>query len=251
MMSWRDDPVHAGRWAQEPYGDGMQRHPRWVYCRTHNVRKLGDELADAGQVRLVTGGSDAEATDEVAAWLPPNIIGWWSTNATGLEVRPIPLGLVWSEDRLAWMAAAAELPREPENTLYVCHTVYGPGTERAMLYERFSGALWVTAEGGGGPGDVPGWSYYEAMRKHAFVLAPAGAGPDTHRLWEALALGCVPVVKRHPCHREWAHLPVMWVDDWDEVTRDRLSEVPVHEMADLGQEIAELSWGYWERRITG
>lgn len=250
-MSWRDDPVHAGRLCGEPYGDWLYRRAEgWVYCRTHNVDMLRDDIAACGPVRLVTGGSDAEATDEMARRLPGNVSAWWSTNASGRRVRPLPLGLVWSAERMEWMAEAADAPREADRLLYVCHTVYGPGTERAELYERFSGESWVTAEGGGGPGDVPGRDYYLALRRHAFVLAPEGAGPDTHRLWEALAMGCTPVVKWHPCQRAWEHLPVMWVDGWEQVTMERLASAAV-EMDGLWQdgEPRELSWDYWRGRI--
>ena len=36
--------------------------------------------------------------------------------------------------------------------------------------------------------------YWKTITDHQFVLAPHGNGQDTHRLWEVLALGAVPVV---------------------------------------------------------
>lgn len=37
--------------------------------------------------------------------------------------------------------------------------------------------------------------YLHEMNRHKFVLCPVGHGPDTHRLWETIALGCVPIVE--------------------------------------------------------
>ena len=34
--------------------------------------------------------------------------------------------------------------------------------------------------------------------KYAFVLSPRGRGLDCHRTWEALCLGCIPIVKKSP-----------------------------------------------------
>ena len=38
--------------------------------------------------------------------------------------------------------------------------------------------------------------YQDTLRKYGFVACPPGRGVDTHRIWEALYLNCVPVVKR-------------------------------------------------------
>jgi hypothetical protein len=35
---------------------------------------------------------------------------------------------------------------------------------------------------------------YEKIN-YAFVASPYGGGPDCHRTWEALILGCIPIVK--------------------------------------------------------
>jgi len=37
--------------------------------------------------------------------------------------------------------------------------------------------------------------YVQKMSKSKFVLCPVGHGPDTFRLWESIALGCIPIVE--------------------------------------------------------
>ena len=53
--------------------------------------------------------------------------------------------------------------------------------------------------------------------RHAFVISPHGRGLDCYRTWEALLMGCVPIVKRSPLDRLYHGLPVAIVDDWREI----------------------------------
>ena len=60
--------------------------------------------------------------------------------------------------------------------------------------------------------------------QYAFVTSPSGAGMDCHRTWEALALGCVPIVKRSPMSDVFEGLPVLVIDDWAQVNPTFLKE---------------------------
>ena len=65
--------------------------------------------------------------------------------------------------------------------------------------------------------------YYEALVRSKFVLAPRGYGRDTFRVWEALTLGSVPVMRRlsreaSAEYEKYDGLPIVWVDEWEQVT---------------------------------
>jgi len=60
--------------------------------------------------------------------------------------------------------------------------------------------------------------------RYAFVVSPSGEGLDCHRTWEALALGCVPVIKNHSFADMFKDLPVLVINDWSEVTESFLQE---------------------------
>jgi hypothetical protein len=49
-----------------------------------------------------------------------------------------------------------------------------------------------------------------------FVISPEGAGMDCHRTWEALLLGCIPVVKRSLFTKIFENLPVAILNDWSD-----------------------------------
>ena len=59
-------------------------------------------------------------------------------------------------------------------------------------------------------------SVHKLMQKTLFVPSPAGNGLDCHRTWEALYLGCVPVViEKEFCGDEtW---PVLIVENWQDL----------------------------------
>jgi hypothetical protein len=65
-------------------------------------------------------------------------------------------------------------------------------------------------------------SYYQKVASHKFVVAPRGNGWDTHRLWEALYLGCVPIVMSSPLDPLYEEYPVWIVSSWSDVTPSAL-----------------------------
>ncbi len=67
-------------------------------------------------------------------------------------------------------------------------------------------------------------SYLDALLTHRFVLSPPGNGIDTHRMWEALYAGAIPVVLKSPAMRAFTMLPILFVDDYAEITPDRLRQ---------------------------
>jgi hypothetical protein len=65
---------------------------------------------------------------------------------------------------------------------------------------------------------------HRLMLKTLFVPSPAGNGLDCHRTWEALYLGCVPVVLRQDfCGDDtW---PVLVVENWGEIINKSQEEL--------------------------
>ena len=55
-------------------------------------------------------------------------------------------------------------------------------------------------------------------------MSPEGNGADCHRTWEALLLGCIPIVKKtYMGSGLYDGLPVVYVNEWSEITPDRLA----------------------------
>lgn len=67
-------------------------------------------------------------------------------------------------------------------------------------------------------------STWEKMSIFKFVICPYGGGLDTHRLWEALVLGCIPIIKTSGLDPLFEDLNVCIVKSWDELTQEFLIE---------------------------
>jgi hypothetical protein len=60
--------------------------------------------------------------------------------------------------------------------------------------------------------------------KYSFVLSPFGNGLDCHRTWEALCLGCIPIVKAPNFSKLFEDLPVLNINDWNNITQELLEK---------------------------
>jgi hypothetical protein len=86
-----------------------------------------------------------------------------------------------------------------------------------------------------------GWNRQSQLM---FVLSPMGGGYDCHRTWEALCLGCIPIVKSSGLDPLYADLPVLIVKNWSDVTRELLSTT-LQSFSTRGFHIDKLLLNYW------
>ena len=60
--------------------------------------------------------------------------------------------------------------------------------------------------------------YLLQLRQYRFVLSPPGNGPDCHRTWEALLMGCIPIVLSGPLDELYQDLPVLILSSWEDLS---------------------------------
>lgn len=99
------------------------------------------------------------------------------------------------------------------------------------------------------PSKVDRDTTWRNQSKYAFVISPHGNGLDCHRTWEALSLGCIPIVKTSPLDSLYDQLPVYIVQDWSDVTEENLRKV----LADFSQrkfDLNRLTLKYWMDKIN-
>ena len=86
-----------------------------------------------------------------------------------------------------------------------------PERSRAHKFLASHSGAYVTTEF-----TSPG-RYRDLVLNSKYVLSPPGSGTDCHRTWEAIYLGAIPIVLRSAWGFAEGELPVMIVDDWNEV----------------------------------
>ena len=66
--------------------------------------------------------------------------------------------------------------------------------------------------------------YMNILSEYKFCISPPGRGIDTHRCWEALMMGTIPLLSPTPIDDILKDLPVIIIDDWKIVTEDFLNK---------------------------
>lgn len=75
---------------------------------------------------------------------------------------------------------------------------------------------------------VPAQLVHKMTRRTLFVPCPAGNGLDTHRIWESLYLGSIPVILEQDLFCGVTNWPILVVKKWSDITR--LSRLELEEL---------------------
>jgi len=177
----------------------------------------------------------------------PYLVKWYSKNAYMYhdKLQPLPLGPKWQwsstkmfgEDKITHRDLFLLNCMQPEknllnkslkkNLLYfnfsdtTCNNCYPFVREtegmrqhvKTLFQSRFS---WSNSE--------PFEKYIQTLSQYKFCLSPPGRGFDTHRTWEALMCGTIPIIKSSCMDKLFVNLPVIIVNDWNIITEEFLNE---------------------------
>jgi hypothetical protein len=212
------------------------------------------ELADyPGRVVLVLAPGDASfrhgyLPDERG--LPPNFEAAFVTNNLLPDRRAVNIPLGVRINKLRPLQFVRQNHRGGrKRLLYGNFTVneehYRPDKEgrphlRAQLVERLQDTDWTTLTISPEQRDEAAslLRYYSEIADHRFVLSPEGNGIDCYRTWEALYLGAVPIVKTSAAMSTFADLPILFTEDYSEITEEYLE----HRWEEMGRRSFDLSY---------
>jgi hypothetical protein len=189
------------------------RHGSIVYAKQDHTTNLFPQLGRRrARIVLVTAESDVSVGP--CASRPAQVAAWFAVNALGPAVQTLPLGLgnSYCERTVKADALAGALGTPKEGLLYLNFRAETNPSVRVPLLEKFRSSGWDGAVTRQDPSGDPA-AYTRSLASHRYVLCPGGNGTDTHRMWEALYAGAVPVVQRHPALDSFRDLPILFVDD--------------------------------------
>lgn len=91
--------------------------------------------------------------------------------------------------------------------------------------------------------------YARLSSSFRYVAVPRGNGMDTHRFWETLYRGGIPVVKKSSWSKQIAALgyPIIELESWDQGVI--LNELDKKQVNDFSRDLPILWWPWWEELI--
>lgn len=223
---------------------------------------------------LVSGDSDAQIPFEVLTPYGFNrlyeceyLVAWFSQNLmcspkSYTKFHYLPIGLDYhtmSERMTCWgpittpklqddlLIAVASRAKPFYERLPIAYTTYHFEIERGRRQTAYDEI----------PRDLV---YYEPERvkrlvswreqiKYAFVVSPPGEGLDCHRTWEALCLGCIPIMISTPLDDMFEGLPVLIVKSWTDITSELLCKT-VEDYKTKEFKMERLTLEYWTSQIN-
>ena len=88
------------------------------------------------------------------------------------------------------------------------------------------------------------YDIWKEQLKYSFVVSPHGNGLDCHRTWEALILGCIPIVKSSSMDSMFYDLPVLILNEWGELNEALLIKT-LDEFSSKKFNMHKLTLNYW------
>jgi hypothetical protein len=210
---------------------------------TKHVHKLKNKFI------LVSHNTDQNINEECKKYADhPLLVHWFSQNLNFRHPKAsiLPIGVANTQWDHGKRELFQNLPKiefmKKENLVYFEFTVETNYAKRAPCrgilskYFQFGNRL-----------SSP--EYLNKIANSKFVISPQGNGIDSHRIWETLLVGSVPVVSRCVFTEELEKdFPILIVDDWEQVTPEFL-ENNISKFSSIEWPINKLDFKYYKDRI--
>ena len=178
--------------------------------------------------------------------IPDNIVKWFTVNPLIEEdrIQGIPLGVGKDAPRDIFETNTYDID-DKINIVYVNwqdHTL-----ERSQIKQAFLDfdPHWATIVL-----ETKDYKdYLDDLSKHVLVMCPAGNGTDCYRILESIYLGCIPIMKRSPVSNYLHGLPILVVDDWDEISQAFLKDKYAEIIVNSGYNLSKSKLSYWKDEI--
>ncbi len=170
------------------------------------------------------------------------------------RVTALPRGV--DHHHYPWRLVLARSDR-PKPGLAYCNFSLGSPTQprywarRVVVYRMLKDRDWITFENMGnrhGVYDISSFQFYRRLDRHRFTISPEGNGIDCYRTWEALYLRSIPIVQRSTEMEHFSDLPILFTDDYGELTPDYLEDQYAR-MLETDYRIEKLYLSHWKRRL--
>jgi len=199
------------------------------FCKTDYILEDFKNISELDHpVALITGNSDYAITDEIVSLAPKNIFSWYAQNAISNSeiLHPIPLGLenkipsVRDGHGIGYFDRASKKEQllnsitnnNPTKLIYANFNINTNYNYRSIVKKYCIDSSFIDWE-------EPNLSlsqFFNKITDYKMVVCPAGNGVDTHRLWETLYCGQIPitiVVGEYKIYELYKELPIILLNN--------------------------------------
>ena len=200
-----------------------------IYCNNELIEDLFSVIKDNKNIKnlfLITGQSDRKITKKIFALKPDSILKWYAINVdhTDKNLIPIPLGIAdsFAKKNLSVNDIFENIDLKygnKEKGVYLNFRLNTNFFHRKKLYKIFRNKEWAKLQ----ETDISNIDYLNSIKKYNFTLCPWGNGIDTHRLWEAIYNGSVPITIKHETFSNLVGLPILQINSYKQLNEEYLN----------------------------
>lgn len=212
-----------------------------LFVFSHEIERFIEQVQPllTWSVVLVLHNSDAIVDQDVLSRLSPHVRHVFAQNLTApSNVRHIsvPIGIANSpythgdRNRVDFTSRFATFPEWKKDMCYFGFHVETNVPRRKLCKDTLDTSSWLTWQSP----NKPFQPYLFDLLRHKYAVCPEGNGVDTHRFWECLYLGVVPIVCPTQSSVEFRSfltnwpledMPVLVVSSWSDLSLTLLSEL--------------------------
>ena len=221
-----------------------------IFCQTDVVEhffSLINNLNELENIILVTHQSDKKITKKLFKLKPNSISKWFSTNVcySHHDLIPIPIGVNNSYYEMHpsskdIVKAYAKLENEKTDKVYVNFNI------NTKQFHRFHTLRTVSKNDNFfiQKRKLKKDEYLRELSQFKYTLCPWGNGYDTHRVWESIYLGSVPIVKFHKLYKPIKSIPSITIKSFKNLDFNNF-KVNLNEI-----ENEKIYFSYWSHLIS-
>lgn len=222
-----------------------------IFVYTHHLPDFFNKYFEHlnSNIILITHNSDHCVNETFLKYLECDKISKWFCQNKHIEhpkLYSLPIGIANSQ----WAHGDQEMIKSIRNTHTLKSNLVFKNFDKATNVLERSICDDITNKNGIPMSPrVTNKEYLSNIACSMFVISPPGNGIDCHRIWECLYLRTIPVTLNHTALNQFKHLPILFVDNWEEVTVEFL-QLKVSYYNTINWDIInELDIQYWKDLI--
>ena len=220
------------RYSLKPIDSSLEENDR-VFVKQGDINTF-IQSKPSKKVILVVHNTDETFEDKHMDSVRPFTNKVYAVNSSAKDAIQIPLG--FRDDTYTPHNVLDEVKASSENKRDIlCLLNFSIGSdknnERSIALDTFKQYDWAIKDTNNTPAlhlDHKNEDtirlrreFYTKLTKTKFVVCPFGAGKDTHRVYEALFFGAIPIIKTSFLDPLYKKLGECWiVNDWTDITED-------------------------------